>query len=350
MTFISKKAQGLKPYVWGEQPRDHTILKLNTNENPYPPSPRVIAGLKEHCDTQLRLYPDPTNQQLTKTLQTYYQLAANQIFIGNGSDDVLSTLFQSFFDPGSILLLPAMTYGFYQTLADFQRITIESVPLKENLNIVLKPLMQNRAAMILANPNAPTGAALSLATIEQILQANPDQLVIIDEAYVDFGSQSAVSLIADYRNLLVVQTCSKSRSLANLRIGFAFGNAALIQVMMNVRDCINPYCVDSLSALAADLAFQDEAYFQQTTQAITQVRDQFSQTLIDLGYLVYPSLTNFVLVRHPKQAAKSLFTALREEGILVRYFDYPATGDFIRISIGTETQMKRVAATLETIK
>lgn len=347
--FVSEKALRLTPYVWGKQLQDDEILKLNTNENPYPPSEKALEAIRSHLGKELTRYPDPLNREIKETLSTYYRIQRDQIFVGNGSDDVLSHMFQAFFNPGDPVIVLATTYGFYKVLADLYDIELIESNLKDDFSVNIQDFTRNSHAVLLANPNAPTGIYLPLSTVENIVQANPDQLVIIDEAYIDFGGESAIHLIQKYENLCVIQTCSKSRGLANLRIGFMFAQSSLIEAMHRIRDCVNPYNMDVISMAAASAAFRDEAYFRKTTKEIIETREWFSAQLTRCGFTVLPSMANFVFISCPAMNGYDLYDGLRQQKILVRYFAQPAINKFVRISIGTRPEMETVYARLMTL-
>lgn len=348
-TIISPLAQSLSPYVPGEQPKGpQKIVKLNTNENPYPPSPRVADAL-EQAMSDLRLYPDPTSLSLRKSIASAEGLSVEQVFVGNGSDEVLGLCFPAFFagQPYPVQFAD-ITYSFYEVYAKLFGVEVQKIPLDDHYCIDLPAFCQGKAGGILIpNPNAPTGIALTLEQIEQILQANPQCLVLIDEAYVAFGAQSAVCLIDKYENLLVVRTLSKSHALAGLRVGYALGNQKLIYALTCVKDSFNSYPVDRLAQAGAQAAIEDGAYTRARCQEIQSTRTWFSQELQARGFTVLPSLANFVFARPSDGDGKSCFSYLRAHNVLVRHFDKPRTSPFLRITIGTHEEMQALLDVLD---
>lgn len=346
----------LEPYVPGEQPRIPGLVKLNTNENPYPPSPRVAAAIEAAAREGLQLYPDPQSLALRETMAAYHGLDAGQVFVGNGSDEVLAHAFFAFFQhAGEPLLVPDITYSFYRVYCGLWGITPELQPLDAGLHIDVDALVarasQGRCAgIVLANPNAPTGIGLPLAQIERLLVACPDRLVLVDEAYVDFGGESALSLIARYPNLLVVHTLSKSRSLAGLRAGAAFGQRPLVDALERVKDSFNSYPLDRLAQAGARAAYEDQAYFEETCRAVMHSREGLSLALEDLGFEVLPSQANFLFVRHPARDGAQLAAALRERAVLVRHFARPERiAPYLRITVGTPAQCDALIEALKAI-
>lgn len=337
--YWSDLAKRLVPYVPGEQPRDQKYIKLNTNENPYPPSPNVLAVICAAAQDELRLYPDPTCKELRQTAAGYYGLHESQIFVGNGSDEILSFAFAAFFNPEEPILFPDITYSFYEVYANFYGLECIRVPLDEHFHIPLQPFLQANGGIIL--PNAPTAIEAPLDRIRSILEQNRDRAVIIDEAYIDFGGESAVPLIAEYPNLLVVHTLSKSRALAGLRVGIAMGSEELIEGLERVKNSFNSYTLDRLALAGAIASFQDEPYFQEMRKRVIQVRDKTMGQLRELGCTVLDSKANFVFVFHPDISAKTMQEQLRMQGILVRHFMMPRTEHFLRVSIGTEDEMEK---------
>jgi histidinol-phosphate aminotransferase len=336
--FWSDRIRDLTPYTPGEQPKQRKWIKLNTNENPYPPSPAVLEAIRSQTDASLRLYPDPEASGLCAALAACYGVKPEQVFVGNGSDEVLAFAFQAFFSQNAEIVLPDITYSFYPVYAGLFGIRCRTVALNEDFSVPVEQL-RDADGVVIANPNAPTGMALPLSEIAAILEANPDVAVIVDEAYVDFGAESALSLIDRYPNLLVVQTCSKSRALAGLRVGFAFGNPNLIQAMNCVKNSFNSYTLDRLAQAGATAAIADKPYFAAQCAKVIATRERTAQTLQDLGFVVYPSRTNFLFISHPSVSARTLFAGLRERGILVRYFDLPRINNCLRVSIGTDDEM-----------
>lgn len=330
---------GLEPYVPGEQPKDKKYIKLNTNENPYPPSPKAIAAMQQAVNDDLRLYPDPNCEDLIEVLASKHQLAPNQVFVGNGSDEILAFAFASFFDPSKPVLFPDITYSFYKVYAKFYSITPKLIPLDDQLHIHVSEYKGEHGGIIIPNPNAPTAIALSLSEIRQLLEQNRDAVVIIDEAYIDFGGESAVTLVEEYNNLLVIQTLSKSRSLAGLRVGFAFGHADLIEGLNRTKNSFNSYTLDRIALAGAIASIQDTVYFEQTNKQVIATRERVTTGLKKSGFIVSDSKANFVFISHPKMEAKLLFEQLREQGILVRYFASPRIDQYLRVSIGTDEEM-----------
>ncbi|MDR0949301.1 MAG: aminotransferase class I/II-fold pyridoxal phosphate-dependent enzyme [Lachnospiraceae bacterium] len=335
------------PYVAGEQPKSSGVLKLNTNESPYPPAPGVAVAAATLDGDKLKLYPDASIGDLKQGLATYYHLQKEQVFVGVGSDDVLSTAFLTFFNSKKPLLFPDITYAFYEVWASLYQIPFETVPLTEQYTIDPSDYHRVNGGIIFPNPNAPTGIALRVDQVEEIVQANPDVIVIVDEAYIDFGAQSSLSLLPKYDNLLVVGTFSKSRSLAGLRIGFAFGSVALIAYMEAVKNSINSYTVNMPSQILGIKAIEDEAYFRHVCDLVIKVREETRVRLEKMGFHVLDSQCNFLFVTHPNHDAKEMFLALKEAGIYVRHWDKPRISQFLRITIGTAQEMDQLCAFLE---
>jgi len=330
------------PYVAGEQPNKPNMVKLNTNECPYPPAPGVTRVLKEMETDRLRLYPDPNTSGLVRTLAEYYQVEPEQVFVGVGSDDVLAMSFLTFFNSQLPILFPDITYSFYDVWADLYQIPYETCALDENWHLKAEDYMRPNGGVIFPNPNAPTGVMESLDTIEGILKANQDSVVIVDEAYVDFGGVSALPLIEKYENLLVVQTFSKSRAMAGMRIGFAIGNKKLIRYLNDAKFSFNSYTMNYPSQLAGIEAVKDEEYFRNTVQKVVSTRERIKKELQRLGFSFPDSMTNFIFATHESVPAKEIFQALREEDIYVRYWNKPRINNSLRISIGTEQEMDRL--------
>jgi len=337
--FWSPLTASLVPYVPGEQPKDKTYIKLNTNENPYPPSPKVTGAITGAANADLRLYPDPTCDVLVQAAANYYGLPAEQVFVGNGSDEILAFAFAAFFDPAKKLLFPDITYSFYKVYAKLYGLQTELIPLDEQFNVQVEAYHSDNGGIIIPNPNAPTAQLLPLEDIRTLLESNPNQAVIIDEAYIDFGGQSAVELITDYPNLLVVQTLSKSRSLAGLRVGFAFGSKELIEGLNRIKNSFNSYTLDRLALAGAVASFEDDAYFRETTAKVIATRERVTEQLLAIGFKVTDSKANFVFISHKAIAAKDIFQQLRDKGVLVRYFDQPRINEYLRVSIGTDEEM-----------
>lgn len=331
------------PYVPGEQPNQPGMIKLNTNENPYPPAPGVQKVLEEFSADSLRLYPDPAVTDLVKALAKRYQVAEDQVFVGVGSDDVLAMAFMTFFNSDKPILFPDISYSFYSVWAEEFRIPYKRPALDENFRLVKEDYYQENGGIIFPNPNAPTAIYEPLETIEDILQHNPDVVVIIDEAYIDFGGKSALPLIEKYDNLLVVQTFSKSRSMAGMRIGFAFGNPELIKYLNDVKYSFNSYTMDTITIAAGTAAIKDRAYFEMTRDKIIKTREWTKQELKKLGFVFGDSKSNFIFARHPQVSGEALFEALKEKDIYVRHFSNPARiNEYLRITIGTDEQMHKL--------
>lgn len=340
----------LTPYVPGEQPKLQNLVKLNTNENPYGPSPKVIAALQAEAADSLRLYPDPDSSRLKAAIAEYHGLSSNQVFVGNGSDEVLAHVFQALLKHDQPLLFPDITYSFYPVYCGLYGITFEMVALNEQFEIAVDDYLRPNGGIIFPNPNAPTGIPLALSKIERLLKANTQSVVVIDEAYVDFGTESAVSLVNQYPNLLVTHTYSKSRSLAGLRVGYAVGDAGLIEALIRVKDSFNSYPIDRFAEAGAVAALQDEAYFQQTRQQVIAARDQLVLGLQSLGFEVLPSGANFIFARHPNYSGEQLATGLREQAVIVRHFKKPARiAEFLRITIGHEAQHQALMQALRSV-
>ncbi|WP_435605971.1 histidinol-phosphate transaminase [Pseudomonas knackmussii] len=337
--FWSPFVNELVPYIPGEQPKLAKLVKLNTNENPYGPSPKALAAMQGELNDNLRLYPDPNADRLKQTIADYHGVRPSQVFVGNGSDEVLAHAFHALFQhEGRPLLFPDVTYSFYPVYCGLYRVAFEAVPLDEQFQIRIEDYAKPNAGIIFPNPNAPTGCLLPLEAIERLLQANPDSVVLVDEAYVDFGGETAISLVNRYPNLLVAQTLSKSRSLAGLRVGFAVGHEDLIEALERVKNSFNSYPLDRVAQAGAIAAFEDEAYFQQTCQAVIASREKLVGELRGMGFEVLPSAANFIFARHPRHDAAELAAGLREEGVIVRHFKQARIAQFLRISIGTEEQ------------
>ena len=342
-----KNLRVVEPYIPGEQPKQENMIKLNTNENPYPPAPGVEKVLKSMETGDFRLYPKPDARELVDALAEEYNIPANQIFVGVGSDDVLGMAFLTCFNGEKPILFPDITYSFYPVWADLFKIPYERPALDENFCIKKEDYFVENGGIVIANPNAPTSIAMPLADIEEIIAKNPDSVVIIDEAYVDFGGESALPLVDKYENLLVVQTFSKSRSMAGMRIGFAFGSKELIDAMYAVRNSYNSYTMNMPSILCGTEAVKDRAYFDKTRAAIVETREEVAEKLTKLGFKVLPSNANFLFVSHERVPAEELFLMLREKHIYVRYFKQPRIQNYLRITIGTPEQMNIFLAEVE---
>ena len=344
--YWSELARGLSPYVPGEQPRIPGLVKLNTNESPFGPSPKAIEAVRLAAADTLRLYPDPQSTRLREVLADYHGVAPERVFVGNGSDEVLAHTFAGLLKQPKPVLFPDVTYSFYPVYCRLLGVDHETVPLDDEMRVRIACYRDRGGAIIIANPNAPTGIALSRAEIERLVSERADAPVVIDEAYVDFGAESAIPLVRDHPNLLVVQTLSKSRALAGLRVGYAIGDQALIEALTRVKDSFNSYPLGRPAQAGAIAAIQDEAYFQQTRSAIIGNRESLTTTLIQLGFDVLPSSANFVFVRHPCHTGRALAEALRERAVLVRHFSGPRVSDFIRIIIGSKAELDRLTDAL----
>ena len=334
------------PYTPGEQPNRPGMIKLNTNENPYPPSPKVAQAIRNFDEDRLRMYPDPTAGALVNALAERYQVKPSQVFVGVGSDDVLAMCFLTFFNSKKPILFPDITYSFYDVWADVFRIPYEVQPLDEDLCIRVEDYYKENGGVIFPNPNAPTGVLMDLSRIEDIVAHNPDVICIVDEAYIDFGGVSALPLIETYDNLLVVQTFSKSRSMAGARIGYVFGSEKLIKYLNDVKYSFNSYTMDQLTLVTGAAALSDEAYFQETLAKIIATRERVKGQLRELGFTMPDSKSNFLFISHPKVAARELFAMLREKNIYVRYFDKPRINNMLRVTVGTDEEMDRLIACL----
>lgn len=335
------------PYIPGEQPNKDKMIKLNTNECPYPPAPSVQMAMEQFQTNQLRLYPDPEAKVLVECLADYYKVEKEQVFVGVGSDDVLAMAFLTFFHTEKPILFPDITYSFYDVWANLFRIPYQTVALDENFRIRKKDYIESgkkkeNGGIIFPNPNAPTGVLETIEDIEEIVKANQDVVVIMDEAYVDFGGVSCLPLVDKYENLLVVQTFSKSRSMAGMRIGFAIGSKKLIKYLNDVKFSFNSYTMNQTSLLAGVESIKEEAYFRKTVGKIIHTREAVKKELKELGFSFADSYANFIFVTHPKYAARDIYQALREENIYVRYFDKPRIDNYLRITIGTEEEMQQL--------
>lgn len=337
------------PYVPGEQPQMKDVIKLNTNENPYPPSPEVEKRQRTMDVARFGLYPDPSAGRLVRRLEKYYGLDEGQIFVGVGSDDVLAMAFLTFFNSDRPILFPDITYSFYPVWANLYNIPYECPPLDEEFHIRVSDYKKENGGVVIANPNAPTSIAMSLSEIDEIVRENQDAVVIIDEAYVDFGGETALPLINKYENLLIVRTYSKSRSLAGMRIGFAMGNKRLIQAMKDVKESVNSYTMTTESIEIGVASLEDETYFRDTLKKVIKTREWTKNELEKRGFEVLQSATNFLFAKKPGVSGRSIFEKLRERKIFVRRFDGDRIQDFLRITIGTDRQMERFFAVLDDI-
>ncbi len=331
----------LDPYVPGEQPQDQQYIKLNTNESPYPPSPKVIQAIEAYDKKRLRLYPDPESTRLRQALADRYDIDRSNVFIGNGSDEVLAHSFQAFFKQPQPLLFPTTTYSFYPVYCKLYGIDYQTIDLRDEFVIDVDDYARACGGVILPNPNAPTSRLLSLAEVEQLCQQTA-AVVIIDEAYIDFGGDSAIPLTRQYDNLLVTHTFSKSRSLAGLRLGYAIGHEQLIEGLNRVKNSFNSYPIDSLAQTAAVASVEDDDYFRDVCAKTIATREQLNSGLQGLGFRVMPSAANFVFTEHPSHAGADLYQGLKREGILVRYFNKPGIDNFLRITVGTDEEVTQL--------
>lgn len=337
-----KYVRRVEPYVPGEQPKSRRMIKLNTNECPYPPSPKVKRALRKLDNRKLRLYPDPQAEELVETLAKYHDVKKEQVFVGVGSDDVLAMAFLTFFNSKKPILFPDITYSFYDVWADLYKIPYETIALNEKFEINIEDYERDNGGIVIANPNAPTGLMTPVSDIEKIIKANKDVVVIVDEAYVDFGGESCVSLVDKYDNLLVVQTFSKSRAMAGMRIGFAIGSKKLIKYMLDAKFSFNSYTMN-LPALELGVAsVKDDKYFKATVQKVIRTREWTKAQLKELGFSFPDSKTNFIFAKHKEVPAKELFEMLKKEKIYVRYFNKPRIDNYLRISIGTDAEMQKL--------
>ncbi|SCY01185.1 histidinol-phosphate transaminase [Butyrivibrio sp. INlla14] len=337
------------PYTPGEQPKIKNIIKLNTNENPYPPAPAVEEALRNMDADAFRKYPDPGCSRLVNAIADFYKVDKDNVFVGVGSDDVLSMAFLTFFNSNKPVLFPDITYSFYDVWAQLYRIPYEQIPLKSDFTIEPSDYFRENGGIVIANPNAPTGVELSLSSIEEIVKRNPDVVVIVDEAYVDFGGESALPLIDKYDNLLVVQTFSKSRSMAGMRIGYAFGSKKLIGYLSDAKFSFNSYTMNMPSLELGALAIEDRDYFEKTRSMIIRTRERIKEELSKLGFVFADSKTNFIFAMHPDRPGKELFEYLRQHDIIVRRFDLPRISEYLRISIGTDEEMDTLISVLKEI-
>ena len=339
MRLWEQNFRDVEPYTPGEQPKDRNVIKLNTNENPYPPSPAVEKALREMDLARLRKYPDPAAEELTEAIAEYYGISRNRVFPGVGSDDVIGMAFLTFFNGPKPVLFPNITYSFYDVWADLFRIPYETPALNENFEVVPEDYFRENGGIVLANPNAPTGVELPLDQLEEIVRRNQASVVIVDEAYVDFGGESALGLTEKYENLLVVQTFSKSRSFAGMRIGFAMGHPDLIAALNRVKYSYNSYTMNTPSIILGAAAIRDRAYFEETTGKIIRTRERVKKELAALGFTFGDSKSNFIFAKREGTDAEKLFRTLKENGIYVRWFSKPLIKDYLRISIGTDEEM-----------
>ena len=347
--YLSRLAQDIQPYTPGEQPRaGEKLIKLNTNENPYPPADAVWKAIRDAADGNLRLYPDPESTDLCRSIAQANGLRAENVFVGNGSDEVLALSFPAFFDPDRTIRFCDITYSFYRVYAGLYQIPYETIPLREDFSVDIEAFEKPAGGVLIPNPNAPTGRILTLEEIERILLAQKGCVVIIDEAYIQFGGQSCAGLISKYKNLLVVRTFSKSHSLAGLRVGYALGDAGLIDGLCRIKNSFNSYPLDRIAQAGAKAAIESKAYYDACAQRIIQTRTWFVQKAEQLGCMVVPSMANFVFVK-PPVPAETVQSRLRDHGILVRHFQDARIRDYLRITIGTRQEMESLVSALERI-
>ena len=348
-SFLNSRFQTLDVYTPGEQPRDMVYTKLNTNESPYPAAPQVVASIGQTDLENLRLYSDPECKPLIEKIAQTYEVSPNNVFVANGSDDILNFSFMAFSGEPGVAAFPDITYGFYQVFADLYQISPKIIPLLDDFSIDHQQYCNLDCMIVLANPNAQVGRALSITQLEQIISSNPNHVVVVDEAYVDFGAESCVSLTKQYKNLLVVQTFSKSRSMAGARLGFAIGDSELISDLNRIKYSTNPYNVNRLTMKAGVAALEAEDYYKANCERIKEARAYTTKALRELGFDVIPSLANFVLAAHPDMDGESIYQILKQHGILVRHFSTPRISNYNRITIGTMEQMKLLVNTLKDI-
>lgn len=353
--FWNDRTKGIKPYVPGEQPEDPSAwVKINTNENPYPPSPRVVeailsemGGKQSLSGANLRLYPSAEAAPFLDAVCERYGLKRSQVFAGNGSDEILAFSFMAFWDKNRPVISPAVTYSFYPVYASIFDIPYRAIPMKNDIEVDCDAIAVQKGGVVLANPNAPTSIALPLDDIRRILEAHRDDVVLVDEAYVDYGGESAIGLITEFDNLLVVRTLSKSYSLAGMRIGFATGNPELIEGLRRMKDSFNSYTIDRLAIVAGAAAILDRDYFDRTREMVLATRERTAEKLRELGFAMPASSTNFLFVTHPEHSAKDIFSFLKEKKILVRHFNTAGIENYLRITIGTDEEMDRLLSVLK---
>ena len=348
--YWSKLVEDLDPYVPGEQPQAREYIKLNTNENPYPPAPGVARCLETYDPEQLRLYPDPESSELVAALAAYHGLPQEQVFVGNGSDEGLAHAFQALMVQQRPILFPDISYSFYPVYCALYRIDYRQIPLTDDFSIDIGGYRIENGGIVIANPNAPSGIALGLAAIRELLADNPESAVVVDEAYVDFGADSALGLIEEFPNLLVVRSFSKSRSLAGLRLGYALGHADLIEGLKRIKNSFNSYPIDRLAFRLGIASLENEAYFRQCIARVITTRERLASALVERGFYVFPSSTNFIFARPPGGDAAGIYRQLKEAGILVRYFDKPRIRECLRISIGSDAECDALLSALGDIE
>ena len=348
--YWSAVVHGLTPYVPGEQPKLAILVKLNTNENPYGPSPRVLDAVRAEAADTLRLYPDPNSDRLRAGIAAFHDVSADQVFVGNGSDEVLAHAFMALLKHERPILFPDISYSFYPVYCGLYEIAYRQIPLTESFEINVNDYLMPNGGVIFPNPNAPTGRLLALAEVERLLAGNPSSVVVIDEAYIDFGGESAVGLVARYPQLLVTRTLSKSHALAGLRVGYAIGQAHLIEALTRVKDSFNSYPLDRFAQAGALASMQDHAYFEGICAKVVATRARLVAAMADMGFEVLPSAANFIFARHPAHDGAELAAALRERSIIVRHFRNPVRiAPFLRITVGTDAQCDALLAALKAL-
>jgi len=347
--FWNEKVKSIEPYIPGEQPKDKKYIKLNTNENPYPPSPKAIEAMKNAVNEDLKLYPDPTCSNLIEKIADFYNVNEEEIFVGNGSDEILAFSFMAFFSKDKKILFPDISYTFYKVYAELLDLNYELVKIDEDFNIPLEKFKAQNGGIIIPNPNAPTAKFIDVSELTKLVEANSESVVIIDEAYVDFGGESMIEYTKKYNNLLVVQTFSKSRSLAGLRVGFAIGHKDLIEGLNRIKNSINSYTIDRVALAGAAAAIEDKNYFEETRKKIIKTRTNTIDKLEDMGFKVLNSQANFIFAKHNEVNGEFLYKSLKDRGVLVRYFNKERINDYLRISIGTDEEMEILIKQLKTI-
>lgn len=348
-SFLIERLTSLEAYVPGEQPRDKKYIKLNTNESPYPPSPSVIAAINEKEGADLRLYSDPTSKGLKAALASLYGVAEENVFVSNGSDEVLSFFFMAFCGSEVPVYCPATSYGFYPVFADLYGTPYNAIPMESDWSIDHRKFCSVDGNVVIANPNAPTGMTLSIEQVEEIVASNPTHLVCIDEAYVDFGADSALPLLEKYSNILIVRTYSKSRSMAGARLGYAFGSPEVIEDLEKIKYSTNPYNINRLTQKAGEAAIAEDEYYTECCKKIIRDREYTSDELKRMGFVLTDSKTNFIFARHPDFDGEELYKSLREKGILVRHFGSPSVRDYLRITIGSREECEALVSALNDI-
>ncbi len=342
-----KNIRRVDPYVPGEQPKKPDMVKLNTNENPYPPAPGVLRAIKEFNTDELRLYPDPKNSMLVDALADYYKLGKDQVFVGVGSDDVLAMAFLTFFNSDKPILFPDITYSFYDVWAELFRIPYERPALDKDFNIIKEDYYKENGGIIIANPNAPTSVCEGVDVIRDILQHNQESIVIVDEAYIDYGGESSLELLKEFDNLLIVQTFSKSRSMAGMRVGYAMGHPELIKALNDVKYSFNSYTMNQTALFFGVEAVKDDRYFKECIQKVLETRERVMPEFKKLGFSFPDSKANFLFVTHESIPAEVIFRKLREKNIFVRYFNLPRIDNYLRVSIGTNNEMDKILQALK---